>query len=712
MDRNAIVIALAGNPNSGKTSLFNFITGSHQHVGNYPGVTVERKEGTVTVDDVRVTFVDIPGTYSLSPYSLEEHIARWELLSPNVDGIIVVADTPRLERNLHLASQIIEMGKPVVIALNMFDEFEAEGGMIDIPQLSRILGVPCIPTVGNRGRGVTELMATALKAVRGDIPARGKPPVYSHEMEHAIEAVLALIHGRKVQWNERWTAVNLLAYGSSFVVEGGNVFPGEVFDRVMSIRLRTETLEGRPIQTVIAAGRYGWGFGAVSECVSHTKHQPRDLTERVDNVLLHRVIGFPLFLFILWAMFQLTFTLGTYPQGWIVAGFALLGRGVTAVLPAGLVQSLLVDGVIAGVGGVLSFIPNILLLFLFISILEDSGYMARAAFIMDRVMHVFGLHGKSFLPMLVGFGCTVPAIMATRILENRRDRLITMLIVPFMSCGARLPVYILLAGAFFRPAVAGNVIFSIYLAGVVLSLGIAKVMSIAGGTTTPFVMELPPYRTPTARSVLLHIWERTILYLRKAGTVILTASVVMWFLMSFPRDARVGTGLQSAPAAPRTASAGLAGSPEMGTPDAIAPVAGARINPLALTYAGRFGQLIEPVFAPLGFDWKVGIALVAGFTAKEVIVSTFATTYAVEGAKGPDAIENLKEALRRDPNLNPVKAYGLMLFILIYVPCLAVLGVTRREAGSWLWVVVMVVYTTGLAWSVTWLFLTAARLFT
>jgi ferrous iron transport protein B len=696
-DHTPLVVALAGNPNSGKTSIFNYITGSRQHVGNYPGVTVERKEGTISIDDARVTFVDIPGTYSLSPYSLEEHIARDEILSSEIDAVVVVVDSARLERNLYLAAQIIETGKPVVLALNMYDEFEDSDSSMDLPLLASVLGVPCVATVGNRGTGITELKAMVIKVLRGDEPARGKPPVYSHDMEHAVDEVSALVEDR-TPYNLRWTAINLLMYGSALVDNAETIFDAPLYDQVMAVRKRLEVLEGRKLQDIVTAGRYGWASGAVSECVRLKERHPRTVTEKLDSVMLNRFLGFPIFLLVLWVMFQVTFTLGAVPQILIERFFALIAAGIAFVLPNSIIESLIVDGVIAGVGGVLAFLPSIALLFLFISVLEDTGYMARAAFIMDRVMHFFGLHGKSFLPMLVGFGCTVPAIMATRILEHRRDRIVTMLIVPFMSCGARLPVYILLAGAFFGPSQAGNVIFSIYLMGIALSLVIAKILSLAGGTTAPFVMELPPYRMPTLRSVLLHIWERTWLYIRKAGTIILAASVVLWFLMSFPRQ-DAGDTLDAAGAA----GAGPDRTHTVEMADTPSPA-------LADTYAGQFGRMVEPVLRPLGYDWRIGVALAAGFTAKEVIISALATSYAVNDDGDGSATAQLQEALRSDPQLDPVRAYGLMLFILVYVPCLAVINVLRREAGGWKWVAIMIVYTTTLAWSVNWLFLAVVNL--
>jgi len=680
-----IVIALAGNPNCGKTSLFNYITGSRQHVGNYPGVTVDVKEGTVPVEDAAVTFVDLPGTYSISPLSLDERIARRGILSPGVSAIIAVADTCRLERSLYLLSQIIETGKPVVLALNMFDEFENSGSELDIDQLSSILGIPCVKTVGNRGKGVLELMSTALKAARGELPAIGKALRYSHEMEHAIDAAGEAVRG-KTPYNERWTAVNLLTYGRGFMEAGeSHLFGDEVYDRIDAVRRRLEAIEGMDVRSIVAYGRYGFASGAVMECLKESAQRPVTTTDRIDAILTNRWLGLPIFFTVLWLMFQATFTLGEYPSVLIGRFFHLLGDAAGAVIPHPLIESLVVDGIIAGVGGVLVFLPIIVILFFFISLLEDTGYMARAAFIMDRIMHFLGLHGKSFLPMLIGFGCTVPAIMATRIIESRRERLITMFILPFMSCGARLPVYVLLAGAFFGSRYAATVIFSLYLVGIVLSFVIAKIASFINPAPSSFVMELPPYRIPTARSVLLHIWERAYLYMRKAGTVIMAASIVLWILVTFPRGPAVESGMNS-------------GSPAAATPG------------IGESYAGRFGRFIEPALKPLGFDWRIGVSLVTGFAAKEVIVSTLSTIYAVEGEDTGSGEGSLRRALRDDPMMNPVKAYGFMLFILIYVPCIAVLGVLRREAGGWLWVALMIVYTIGLAWLASFAFISTATL--
>ena len=683
MPESSVVIALAGNPNCGKTSLFNFITGSRQRVGNYPGVTVEKKEGTVQVDGTDVTFVDLPGTYSLHPFSPDEMVARSEILSKPISSIIVVIDTTRPERSLYFASQIIETGKPVVLALNMFDELEKSGNLIDYHHLSEILGVPCVPTVGNRGRGVDKLISIALKAANHTVSAIGNPPVYRHELEHAIEAVREIIAGN-TPFDERWTAINLLLYGpSAFPEDNGLTLTDELYRKIDEVRERLEKLEKTSVRDIVTAGRYGYAHGALADCIKVRPVKELSISDRMDTILTHKILGLPIFLFVLWIMFQTTFKAGEIPTQWIGALFSWISGAAAAILPDGQIESLIVDGIIAGVGGVLVFLPNILLLFLFITIFEDTGYMARAAFIMDKVMHWFGLHGKSCVPMLIGFGCTVPAIMATRIIENRRDRLLTMFILPFMSCGARLPVYILLAGAFFSPGMAGNVIFSLYLFGIILSMVIARVVTIVSKTTIPFVLELPPYRIPTLRSVLLHMWERTAMYIRKAGTIILGLSIIVWFAMSYPKI-DTDTAQESHPVS--------------------------RQEVIKHTYAGKFGSLIEPALKPLGLDWRMGIALTAGFAAKEVIVSSMATIYSIDDGSDNNQHSTLVQALRNDPSLNKINVYGLLLFILVYVPCMAVLSVLRREAGGIGWVALMIVYTITLAWLISFAFIQIASL--
>ncbi len=669
-----ITIALAGNPNSGKTTVFNAITGARQHVGNYPGVTVEKKMGHTTVDGLRVGVVDLPGTYSLTAYSLEELVARDFIIEGKPEVVVHVADASNLERNLYLATQFIELGVPTVVALNMYDMALDRGLQIDIEMLQELLGVPMVPTVGSREEGIDELMAWAIEVAReGRKPA--KPLPYGRELEAHIAEVEEVLEsaGGVGDLPSRWVAIKLLEGDSQVTALTTDSLEGsaEIIAQVERIREHLEQVVGDDAEMALADRRYGFVNGACAEATSSTRQKRIDWSEAIDNVMTSRLLGLPLFLLMMWGMFELVFRLGAPPMGWLETLFGWMGSALAEALPDGPLESVLVDGIIGGVGGVLVFVPQILLLFLCISLLEDSGYMSRAAFVVDKLMHRIGLHGKSFIPMLVGFGCTVPAIMATRTLESRRDRLTTMLITPLMSCGARLPVYVLLAGAFFAPQIAGKVIFSIYLLGVILAVIMAKVLrsTILQGPTTPFVMELPPYRVPTVKGTLIHMWERGWQYVRKAGTIILAASVIMWALLTYPGPpANIPTG----PGAP---------------PD------------ISYTAAGRIGKTIEPVMRPLGFDWKISISLIAGFAAKEIVVSTMGTTYAIDD--NDETSGALTRALQADPHLNPLIAFTMMVFVLIYVPCFAAVAVMYRESGSWKWAALMVGYTTTLAWIVS-----------
>lgn len=671
--REAIVVALAGNPNAGKTTVFNAITGARQHVGNYPGVTVEKKEGVRRVDGAVLHVVDLPGTYSLTAYSLEEVVARNFVINERPDVVVDIVDASNLERNLYLTMQFIELGVPVVVALNMVDVATSRGRSIDVKLLSQLLGVPVVPLVASRGEGVDDLIAVALQTAREQrTPAREVR--YGVELEGHITEIAELVEaaGGVGELPARWVAIKLLEDDAEVRARVHDDVPGgpELLERVARVRAHLEAVIGDDAELALADRRYGFINGACAEATTAVARGRIDWSEAIDSIVTNRILGLPVFLVLMWAMFEMVFRLGAPPMGWLEALFAWMSATLAGVLPDGPIESLLVDGIIGGVGGVLVFVPQIMLLFLAISLLEDSGYMARAAFVVDKLMHLIGLHGKSFIPMLIGFGCTVPAIMATRTLESRRDRLTTMLVAPLMSCGARLPVYLVLAGAFFSPAMGGKVIFSIYLLGVVLAVIMAKVFrsTVFRGPSTPFVMELPPYRVPTLLGTLLHMWERGWCYVKKAGTVILAASVVMWGLLTYPKPPE-GVDLGGEPA-------------------------------IAWTFAGRIGKAIEPAIRPLGFDWKIGISLVSGLAAKEVVVATLATTYSIdEHAHGGTA--GLADALRADPIFNRLVAYTLMVFVLIYVPCVAAMAVLWREAGSWKWLAVAVVYTIGLAWIVS-----------
>ncbi len=672
-DAADVNVALAGNPNAGKTTVFNAITGSHQHVGNYPGVTVEKKEGGRRVGDTAVHVVDLPGTYSLTAYSLEEVVARNYVIDEQPDVVIDVVDASNLERNLYLTVQFIELGVPVVVCLNMVDVAESMGREVDAELLGELLGVPVVPTVASKGEGVEELLQVALQTAREDrSPARHVR--YGRELESHIQEITELIDdaGGLTGAPSRWVAIKLLEDDEEVSSDVEEQIPGgeELLDQVHRVRAHLEAVIGDDAELALADRRYGFINGACTEAVTSSMEKAVDWSERIDRIVTSRVLGIPIFLALMWGMFELVFRLGAPPMEWLEMGFGWLGTHAAAVLPEGPLQSLIVDGIIGGVGGVLVFVPQIMLLFLAISLLEDSGYMSRAAFVVDKLMHHIGLHGKSFIPMLIGFGCTVPAVMATRTLESRRDRLTTMLVAPLMSCGARLPVYVLLAGAFFAPQVAGKVIFSIYLLGVIFAIIMARIFrsTILKGPVTPFVMELPPYRTPTLKGTLLHMWERAWAYVRKAGTVILAASVIIWAMLSYPTP---------------PADYDLQGQP-----------------PIAYTVAGRVGKAIEPAIEPLGFDWKIGISLTAGLAAKEVVVSTLATTYAVEGGEEM-ATRALTKALKADPTFNPLVAYALMAFVLLYIPCIATVAVLWQESGSWKWAVFAIAYTVSLAWVVS-----------
>jgi len=689
-----VTIALAGNPNSGKTTIFNNITGARQHVGNYPGVTVERKEGKVKHGIYDITVIDLPGTYSLTAYSPDEVVARNVIIEEKPDVVVNIVDASNLERNLYLTTQLKELGVPVIVALNMADMAEAQGIKFDYGLLSQLLGVNIVRTVGTRGEGIKELLDTVIASIEGKIDLIEKPVRYSNEVEEQITNIEALIKNTAFKYKEaaaasvvlaskendylgRWLAIKLIENDDEVTKKIKLAGAEHILDQVKKSQEQLRNIIGEDPETLIIDGRYAFIRGACKESLTFTEEDRTSLTEKVDKILLNRVLGLPIFLGVMWLLFQLTFTLGNLPMEWIDAGFGALGEWTAAHMSEGLLKSLIVDGIIGGVGGVVIFLPNILLLFLGIAFLEGTGYMARAAFVMDKVMHRVGLHGKSFIPMLIGFGCTIPALMATRTLENDRDRLVTMLVAPLMSCGARLPVYTLLIAAFFHENVAGNILFSIYLIGIILAIIMAKVFRtwVVPGDSEPFVMELPIYRMPTLKSVLLHMWERAWLYLKKAGTVILAASVVMWMLFTFPTVDQQGN--------------------EFASPSVQ----------MEESYAGHVGKAIEPIIKPLGFDWKTGVALVAGFAAKEVVVSTLGTLYSIEDEEAlaeeeESTVKNFADRARENSGYTPLVAYVLMLFTLIYVPCMATVAVLKRETNGWKWPLFMIGYTSVLAWVV------------
>lgn len=672
-----ITVALAGNPNSGKTTIFNLLTGARQHVGNYPGVTVEKKEGLCKYDDYEMTLVDLPGTYSLTAFSIEELVARNFIIQEQPDVVVDIIDASNIERNLYLATQLIEMNVPLVLAFNMSDVAEQKGLVFNLKQLSTLLQAPIVPMVGNKSKGRKELFdAIVQMAQQGNKQQRQKVH-YGEEIEHELSTLVTLIVDGEQELTEkygaRWLAVKLLEQDDEIVLKVRNQ---DVHDAVQRSIEHLKSIFGDAPEVVMADRRYGFISGACQETIRTTVESRHNYSDMIDAIVINRILGLPIFLFLMYIVFFLTFKLGSYPMGWLEMFFGWASQAIAGLWPAGSeswLKSLLIDGVIGGVGGVLVFLPNILLLFLAIALLEDTGYMARAAFIMDRVMHKIGLHGKSFIPMLIGFGCSVPAIMATRILENKRSRLTTIMVVPLMSCGARLTIYALIIPAFFDSRWHGPMMWLIYLIGIVLAIICIKVLrlTVLKGETIPFVMELPPYRVPTLKSVTIHMWQRGWMYLRKAGTIILAISILLWIANSYPKpDKATLAGLDAEQAQQKE---------------------------LEHSVIGRLGHVIEPVIKPLGFDWKIGTALIGATAAKEVFVSQLAIVYAVGSADEEAA--SLRERLHA--NYSPLTGFCIMLFCLIYAPCVATVAMTKQETRSWNWALFQFFALTALAYLLT-----------
>lgn len=714
MKKETITIALTGNPNSGKTTIFNNLTGTRQHVGNWPGVTVEKKVGTVIHNGHQLRVVDLPGTYSLTAYSIEEIVARRFLVDSKPDVVVDIVDASNLERNLYLATQLIEMGVKLILALNMADVAQARGHQIDADSLGTLLGVPVVFTIGTKNQGTQDLLDKVLEVVEDrDTVSRHIHISYGHELEKEIKKIQDVIWQDPSigeRFSTRWLAVKLLENDEA--VQDRVRSLGEIGEQILAqakaSRERLREFYKDDAEMVLTDQRYGFIGGALKEVLKVSGATKFDLSRQVDLILTNRIMGFPIFIFFIWAMFQLTFTLGAYPMEWIDAGVSWTGAVVTVLLPAGLLQDLLVNGIIAGVGSVIIFLPNILILFFCIALFEDTGYLARAAFIMDRVMHIIGLHGKSFIPLLMGFGCNAPAIMATRTLESERDRLLSILINPLISCSARLPVYILLAGTFFG-ASAGNVIFSIYALGIALAIAMGKLFSVTlfRGDIAPFVMELPPYRAPTLKSLIIHMWDRSQIFLRKMGGVILVGSILVWVLGSFPRSADLHRGQAmekgtTTGSQQRVINRGESQQPLLpSTPerDLNKSDQNSEMARLENSFLGKLGHLIHPIFAPLGFDWRTSVAVLTGFVAKEIVVSTLGVLYAA-GADVNEESEALRRSLRAS-GMTPLGAYALMAFVLIYIPCLATVAVIRRETNSWKWTGFSIGYSLALAWGVS-----------
>lgn len=697
MHRSKVInVALVGNPNCGKTSLFNFVSGAHENVGNYSGVTVDAKEGYVERGGYRFNIVDLPGTYSLSAYSPEELYVRKQLVEKQPDVVINVIDASNLERNLYLTTQLVDMHVRMVVALNMFDETRRRGDHVDHLRLSSLFGVPMLPTVFTSGEGVDELFNMVIKVYETNEDA---DPTFRHihiNHGHEIERGIAYIQEHLKQeaqlreyYSTRYLAIKLLERDKD-VEDYIRRLPDA--DEILhhrdqtAERVREETLVD--VETSVMDAKYGFIHGALQEAGYRTgeKEDTYRLTHLLDSLLTHRVLGLPIFLCVLCVMFFVTFWLGQYPMDWIDSLVAWIGEGVGQILPEGPVRAMIVDGIIGGVGSVIVFLPQILILYFFISFMEDTGYMSRAAFIMDRLMHKMGLHGKSFIPLIMGFGCNVPAVMATRTIESRRSRLVTMLILPMMSCEARIPIYIMIVGTFFALSMQWLVMMSLYLIGILMAVLMSKLLTqvIIKGEDTPFVMELPPYRFPTSKALARHTWEKGKQYLKKMGGIILVASIIVWALGYFPHDDSLSRQQQQ-----------------------------------EQSYIGQVGKMVEPVFAPQGFNWKLDVGLIAGVGAKEIVASTLGVIYVDdEGyADGTSATEGkyrrlhhlITQDIARQHQLSEAEAepvailtaYCFLLFVLLYFPCIATVAAIKAESGSWRWAAFAVGYTTVLAWVVS-----------
>ena len=682
--RHIIRVALVGNPNCGKTSLFNIASGSHEHVGNYSGVTVDAKEGHFDYGGYHFVIVDLPGTYSLSGFSPEEMYVRKNLVEETPDVIINVVDASNLERNLYLTTQLIDMNLRVVLALNMFDELKAKGDELDIVTLGQLLGMPVIPTVSRTGDGIPDLFGKVIELYENPDTSIARHIHINHgvELEQSIDRVKLAIQKNpdiRYKYSTRYLAIKFLENDRE-VAGIVDALPNK--DEIIAIRFeeqkRFESLMGTSTESAVVDAKYAFVKGALAETLKPgsvvKKH--RSVTDRIDAIVTDRWLAFPIFFLLLYVVFSGTFILGEYPMQWIDWLVAKFGDFISSVMPDGMVKDLVVDGIIGGVGSVLVFLPNIVLLYFFISLMEDSGYMARAAFIMDRLMHKMGLHGKSFIPMIMGFGCNVPAIMATRTIESRKSRLITILIVPLMSCSGRLPVYILIAGAFF-PRYGSLVLLGIYALGIVLAILSAKVMSrFFKDDDLPFVMELPPYRVPTSRSILRHTWEKGKQYLHKITGIILISSIIIWFLGYFPNHNDY--------------------------PDEIARQEN--------SFLGHIGKAIEPVLEPLGFDWQMGVGILSGVAAKELVVSSMGVMYSIGDDVETDTGETkLQQALLN--SITPAAALAFMVFVLLYFPCIATFGAIMAETGGWKWAIFSAVYTIVLAWVAAFVVYRVALLF-
>ena len=680
-----INIALVGNPNCGKTSLFNVASGAHEHVGNYSGVTVDARKGFFEYKGYHFNICDLPGTYSLSAYSPEELYVRRYLKNEIPDVIVNVVVASNLERNLYLTTELIDMDYRMVIALNMFDELEQSGGKIDYKHLGNMIGVPIVPTVSRSGKGVNQLFDTIIEVYEGrDESVRHVHVGLGKVIENSITPLKDLLKKDPTcnrEFSPRYLAIKILEGDTEVkrMLEGSESYPELMNIRNAEVEKIEATLN-EDIESAIANEKYGFISGALAETYRPGDKEEAKTTRIIDSFVTNKLFGFPIFIFLMWLMFEATFSIGAYPMEWIENGVAWLSEIIGNYMPSGPLKDLLIDGILGGVGGVIVFLPNILILYLFISFMEDSGYMARAAFIMDKIMHKIGLHGKSFIPLVMGFGCNVPAIMATRTIESRSSRLITILINPFISCSARIPIYILLVGTFF-PQYASLVFIGLYLFGIIVAVITAKLMRrfFFKVDETPFVMELPPYRMPTAKATFRQMWNKAEQYLRKMGGVILVASVIVWFLSYYPR-------------------------PKASYERELTPHE--QMEQQSNSYLGKIGQAVTPLVEPLGFNWKVTTSLLSGTAAKELVVSTLGVLYSESDAGETISLSqkiSQPNPVTGVPDFTPLVALSFMVFVLLYFPCIASVIAVAKEAGSWKWGAFTVLYNTGVAWIVSFL---------
>jgi len=735
--RKVINVAFVGNPNSGKTTIFNYATGLQERVGNYSGVTVDAKESHFKHKNYSFIVTDLPGTYSITAYSPEELFVREYIADKSPDVVVNVIDSSNLERNLYLTTQLIDMDIKVVGALNMFDEHQNSGDKLDYDHLGQLLGIPFVPTVGSKGKGLDDLYDKIIQVYEDlDKTVRHIHINYGNQIEKSIHAIQDAIripenHLLFYTISSRFLAIKLLEQDKAAESKISTCFNAQQILKTRDAEVKYIFKElNEDTESLITDAKYGFIAGALKETLEPNPIAKRRPSDVIDILITHKVWGIPIFIFFMWLTFYGTFKLGKYPMNWIQVFIDFVSVQLNQSMNEGILKDLIIQGIIGGVGGVLTFLPNILLLYLFISLMEDTGYMARAVFIMDKAMHKIGLHGKSFIPLLMGFGCNVPAILSTRIIESRRDRLITMLILPFMSCSARLPIYILLISAFF-PYYQGSILFAIYMIGVILAIGSALFFKkvLFPNADIPFVMELPPYRMPTVRTLSKHMWHRAEQYLKKIGGIILTASIIIWALGYFPREFKGEEHYNNQRDIVNAQYSHVVYQTQNLNLKVTNQIKEDKLNKIYLereslrqqnSYIGRIGQLLTPIMAPLGFDWKMSVAIITGVAAKEVVVGTLGVLYQTDLHSGKVTTSQIKKMQDQtyqtgkragEKVFSPRVAFSFMLFILIYFPCIAVIASIRRESGALKWAIFSMVYTTGAAYIMALLFYQLSGIF-